>query len=108
MLMKKLDGAPVTFAPVNSPHDNHGLKPCISCVTKFRPVCVCVEMLTFLRSLTFKPVSKGLMPTKIFVPVFDGDGLADLLVWRASSRTWYWLTSSPGYSYASAALAPWS
>ena len=32
----------------------------------------------------------------------DGDGLADLIIWRASTGTWYWLTSSTGYSYASA------
>jgi hypothetical protein len=29
-----------------------------------------VETLNFLRSLTFNPVSNGLMPTRIFVPVF--------------------------------------
>ena len=32
----------------------------------------------------------------------DGDGKADLIVWRASTGTWFWLTSSSGYSYASA------
>ena len=32
----------------------------------------------------------------------DGDGLADLIIWRAGTGTWYWLTSSTGYSYASA------
>jgi len=30
----------------------------------------------------------------------DGDGIADLIVWRASTGTWFWLTSSSGYSYA--------
>jgi hypothetical protein len=29
----------------------------------------------------------------------DGDGKADLIVWRASTGTWYWLTSTSGYSY---------
>ena len=32
----------------------------------------------------------------------DGDGKADLTVWRASTGTWYWLNSSTGYPYASA------
>jgi Divergent InlB B-repeat domain/FG-GAP-like repeat len=37
------------------------------------------------------------------VPVindFDGDGRGDLGVWRQPSGTWYWLSSSAGYSYA--------
>src|SRR6185295_18676664 len=29
----------------------------------------------------------------------DGDGKADLIVWRGSTGTWFWLTSSSGYSY---------
>src|SRR5262245_44189571 len=33
----------------------------------------------------------------------DGDGKADLIVWRASTGTWFWLTSSYGYSYAAQA-----
>jgi hypothetical protein len=37
----------------------------------------------------------------------DGDGIADLIVWRASTGTWYWLTSSSGYSYAAARSTPW-
>jgi hypothetical protein len=37
----------------------------------------------------------------------DGDGRADLVIWRASTGTWYWLTSSSGYSYASAAGIQW-
>ena len=37
----------------------------------------------------------------------DGDGKADLIVWRASTGTWYWLTSSTGYSYASASGKQW-
>jgi hypothetical protein len=37
----------------------------------------------------------------------DGDGAADFAVWRASTRTWYWVTSSSGYNPASARLKPW-
>jgi hypothetical protein len=37
----------------------------------------------------------------------DGDGLADLVIWRGSLGTWYWLTSSSGYSYAAAGSKQW-
>ena len=37
----------------------------------------------------------------------DGDGKADLVVWRASTGTWYWLTSSTGYSTAAAGQKQW-
>ena len=37
----------------------------------------------------------------------DGDGVSDLIVWRASTGTWYWLTSSTGYDYAAASSKQW-
>jgi hypothetical protein len=37
----------------------------------------------------------------------DGDGKADLIVWRASSGTWFWLTSSSGYNYNMAGSKQW-
>jgi hypothetical protein len=37
----------------------------------------------------------------------DGDGAIDFVVWRASTRTWYWLTSSSRYGSAAARLKPW-
>jgi len=37
----------------------------------------------------------------------DGDREADLVVWRASSGTWYWLTSSSGYGVAAARSVQW-
>jgi hypothetical protein len=37
----------------------------------------------------------------------DGDGKGDLIVWRASTGTWYWLTSSSGYDTAAASSKQW-
>jgi len=37
----------------------------------------------------------------------DGDGRDDLVVWRASTGTWYWLPSSAGYAYANANGQQW-
>src|SRR5258708_1362148 len=37
----------------------------------------------------------------------DGDGMSDLVVWRASTGTWYWLTSSTGFNYANAGGVQW-
>src|SRR5260370_34211038 len=37
----------------------------------------------------------------------DGDGKADLVVWRASTGTWFWLTSSSGYNYAASGQKQW-
>jgi fungalysin metallopeptidase (M36)/fungalysin/thermolysin propeptide/VCBS repeat protein len=37
----------------------------------------------------------------------DGDGVADLIVWRAPSGTWYWLTSSSGYNYSAQKAKQW-
>ena len=37
----------------------------------------------------------------------DGDGLADLIIWRASTGVWHWLTSSTGYDYAYAGARQW-
>ena len=44
------------------------------------------------------------------VPVIadiDGDGKTDLVLWRASTGTWYWLTSSSGYDYTSQGSKQW-
>jgi hypothetical protein len=37
----------------------------------------------------------------------DGDGFSDLAVWRASTGTWYWLTSSSGYDYRAGQARQW-
>jgi hypothetical protein len=35
----------------------------------------------------------------------DGDGKADLIVWRATTSEWFWLKSSAGYSRSTAGYA---
>jgi probable HAF family extracellular repeat protein len=37
----------------------------------------------------------------------DGDGRVELIVWRASTGTWFWLTSPTGYDHASARSRQW-
>ena len=39
--------------------------------------------------------------------MLDADGLVDLAVWRPGTATWYWLTSSSGYSPAAAGMRLW-
>ncbi len=41
------------------------------------------------------------------VKEIDGDGTDDLVVWRASTGTWYWLTSSTAYQYVNAGAVEW-
>ena len=48
--------------------------------------------------------SQGDVP---LTPDLDGDGKADLVVWRAPSGTWHWLTSRSGYNYANAGAKQW-
>jgi hypothetical protein len=37
----------------------------------------------------------------------DGDRRSDLVIWRSTTGTWFWLTSSTNYSYASAGVKQW-
>jgi hypothetical protein len=34
-------------------------------------------------------------------------GKADLVVWRAATGTWFWLTSLSGYNYGAAGQKQW-
>ena len=38
---------------------------------------------------------------------YDGDGLTDPAVWRASTGTWYWLQSGDEHLYRSAGQRQW-
>jgi hypothetical protein len=37
----------------------------------------------------------------------DGDDRSDVTVWRGSTGTWHWLTSTSGFDYASAGSKQW-
>jgi len=44
------------------------------------------------------PFAVGERPADAVAADFDGDGRSDLVVWRAPSGQWFWLTSSSGWS----------
>jgi VCBS repeat protein/NHL repeat-containing protein len=53
---------------------------------------------------------RKLAPNPHDVPLvgdMDGDGKADLIVWRPATGTWFWLTSSTGYDYVAARSVQW-
>jgi hypothetical protein len=37
----------------------------------------------------------------------DGDGRAELIVWRPGNGIWFWLTAASGYNYAAQAQKTW-
>jgi hypothetical protein len=42
-----------------------------------------------------------------FIGDMDGDGRSDLMVWRATTGTWFWLLSSAGYDYGATGSKQW-
>jgi hypothetical protein len=56
------------------------------------------------RQIQWGNASLGDIP---IVKQIDGDGADDLVVWRASTGVWYWLTSSTGYQYINAGATAW-
>ena len=54
-----------------------------------------------------KQWGSGALSDVPLVADIDGDRRSDLIVWRPSNGTWYWLTSSSGYDYAAQRQKQW-
>jgi len=59
---------------------------------------------SFPGSVAFGSGTMGDVP---LIGDFDGDGRADISVWRPADGTFYWLTSSTNFSYAGARAKQW-